>query len=61
MLEANTDRAYFMIGAVVIAALLIAGAIYIFGGDSGVIGNIKSSITGLFNKVPDVGSPVLPK
>ncbi|MGX1266787.1 hypothetical protein RKD55_004731 [Rossellomorea marisflavi] len=30
MLEQNTDRSYFMIGAVIIAAILIAGATYIF-------------------------------
>lgn len=30
MLEQNTDRSYFMIGAVIVAAILIAGATYIF-------------------------------
>lgn len=30
MLESNTDRSYFMIGAVIVAAVLIAGALYIF-------------------------------
>lgn len=30
MLEANTDRSYFMIGAVIIAAVLIAGATWLF-------------------------------
>lgn len=30
MLESNTDRSYFMIGAVIVAAILIAGATYIF-------------------------------
>ena len=30
MLEQNTDRSYFMIGAVILAAILIAGATYIF-------------------------------
>lgn len=30
MLESNTDRSYFMIGAVIIAAILIAGATFIF-------------------------------
>lgn len=30
MLEANTDRSYFMIGAIIVAAVLIGGALYIF-------------------------------
>ena len=30
MLEANTDRSYFMIGAVIVAAIIIAGVIFIF-------------------------------
>lgn len=30
MLEANTDRSYFMIGAVIAAAVIIAGVLYIF-------------------------------
>lgn len=30
MLESNTDRSYFMIGAVIVAAVLIAGALFIF-------------------------------
>ena len=30
MLESNTDRSYFMIGAVIVAAILIAGALFIF-------------------------------
>lgn len=30
MLEANTDRSYFMIGAVIIAAIIIGGVTYLF-------------------------------
>lgn len=30
MLEANTDRSYFMIGSVIVAAVLIAGALLVF-------------------------------
>lgn len=31
MLESNTDRMYFTIGSIIVAALLIAGAKFIFG------------------------------
>lgn len=30
MLEANTDRSYFMIGAVIIAAVVIAGVTWLY-------------------------------
>lgn len=30
MLDANTDRSYFMIGAVIVAGVLIAGGLYLF-------------------------------
>ena len=30
MLESNTDRSYFMIGAVIVAGIIIAGLIFIF-------------------------------
>lgn len=30
MLESNTDRSYFMIGAVILAGIIIAGAVFIF-------------------------------
>lgn len=30
MLESNTDRSYFMIGAVIVAAVIIAGVLYLF-------------------------------
>lgn len=51
MLEANTDRSYFMIGAVIIAAVLIAGATWlfrdvIFGND----GSIDLMVKSLFSK-----------
>lgn len=52
MLEQNTDRSYFMIGAVIIAAILIAGATYIFRdvlftADTGLIPKL---INGIFGK-----------
>lgn len=52
MLESNTDRSYFMIGAVIVAAILIAGATYIFRdvlffGDEAVI---PTMIDGIFGK-----------
>ncbi|MGX1195886.1 hypothetical protein [Metabacillus sp. SLBN-84] len=51
MLESNTDRSYFMIGAVIVAAILIAGATFIFRdvifGDSGFIDDL---VTGVFDK-----------
>jgi len=50
MLEANTDRSYFMIGAVVVAAILIAGAVFLFNADSGVLADIKTSLSGLTGK-----------
>lgn len=31
MLDSNTDRSYFMIGAVIVGAAIIAGALFIFG------------------------------
>lgn len=52
MLEQNTDRSYFMIGAVIIAAILIAGATFIFRdvlffGDNAII---PTMINNVFNK-----------
>lgn len=57
MLEANTDRSYFTIGAVIAAAILIAGATYIFRDQlfapldaSGNGGVIPELINGIFGK-----------
>lgn len=57
MLESNTDRSYFMIGAVIVAAILIAGATFIFrdvlfepldaSGNGGVVPEL---IDGVFSK-----------
>lgn len=59
MLESNTDRSYFMIGAVIVAALLIGAALFIFGnGDHGVIGSLKKSITDLFSTASGAASHV---
>ena len=30
MLDSNTDRSYFMIGAIIVGALIIGGAVLIF-------------------------------
>lgn len=56
MLESNTDRSYFMIGAVIVAAILIAGATYIFrdvlfepldaSGNGGVVPELVDGIFG---------------
>ena len=56
MLESNTDRSYFMIGAVIIAAILIAGATYIFRdvlffSDSAVIPTMIDNIFGQANQM----------
>lgn len=57
MLESNTDRSYFTIGAVIVAAILIAGATYIFRDvlfapldASGNGGYIPELINGVFSK-----------
>lgn len=48
MLESNTDRSYFMIGAVIVAGIIIAGLIYIFKdqlfGDSGAVQALVDSL-----------------
>ena len=51
MLESNTDRSYFMIGAVIVAAVLIAGGLYIFRDvlftpETGVIPTLINNIFG---------------
>lgn len=50
MLESNTDRIYFVIGAIIVGALLIAGASFIFGsadGD-GILGSMNSYLSEMF-------------
>lgn len=61
MLEANTDRSYFTIGSVIVAAILIAGATYIFRDvlfapldASGNGGFIPELIHGIFGKADDL-------
>lgn len=50
MLDSNTDRSYFMIGAVIVGAAIIAGALWLFGdvlfAEGGYIDNIVSNIFG---------------
>lgn len=48
MLEANTDRSYFMIGAVIVAALLIGIAVWLFNDNGIVADNIKDTLGSLF-------------
>lgn len=53
MLESNTDRSYFMIGAVIVAGLIIAGAVFIFDtqifGAEGILSETFTSLTGKAN------------
>lgn len=50
MLESNTDRSYFMIGAVIVAALLIGIAVWLFN-DGGIVAeNIKTTLNNLFTE-----------
>lgn len=56
MLEANTDRSYFMIGAVIVAAIIIAGVIFIFkdtlfAADGGLV---PALINKIFGKAKDM-------
>lgn len=49
MIDQNTDRSYMMIGAVLVAAAIIAGALYVFrdmlfAKDTGVIPKLIDSI-----------------
>ena len=63
MLDSNTDRSYFMIGAVIVGAAIIAGALFIFGdflfGDvvieNGEVtsGYVKHLIQGMFGDAAD--------
>lgn len=69
MLESNTDRSYFMIGAVIVAGLIIAGAVTIFKdqifGTEGILSstftNLTRKATGMIDGIdvdgPDVQIP----
>lgn len=50
MLDSNTDRSYFMIGAVIVGAAIIAGALFIFRdtlfGDDGLISKLINNMFG---------------
>ena len=53
MLDSNTDRSYFMIGAIIVGALIIAGAVLIFTnifGDSSGGGYIANLLESLFHR-----------
>ncbi|WP_078598399.1 hypothetical protein [Evansella clarkii] len=59
MLESNTDRSYFMIGAVIVAAILIAGVTFLFRdvlfGESGylftLVDNLFNNASGVVDSV----------
>lgn len=62
MLENNTDRSYFMIGAMVVAGILIIAAGVIFGDVvieylKGAMGSLESSIPEITMPDPPEGSP----
>lgn len=65
MLESNTDRSYFMIGAVVVAGIIIAGAVWIFDSQIfGADGILTSTFDGLKTQaessmglIPDATKP----
>ena len=46
MLDANTDRSYFMIGAVIIAGLIVGGAAYLFSQGFSDVDTSFTSFTG---------------
>ena len=48
MLESNTDRMYFTIGAVIVAALIIGLAVWLFNSDSIIAENLTSTIEDMF-------------
>lgn len=52
MLESNTDRIYFVIGAIIVGALLIVGASLIFGDaeGGGVLGSMNTYLKDMFTK-----------
>lgn len=72
MLDANTDRSYFMIGAVIIAGMIIAGATIIFKeqifGAGGVLtktfatltGKAETLVGGIDTALPGTGGMIMP-
>lgn len=60
MIDQNTDRSYMMIGAVLVAAAIIAGALYVFRNmlfekETGVVPKLINSIfTKASEKVTDI-------
>ena len=53
MLESNTDRMYFTIGAVIVAALIIGLAVWLFNSDSIIATELSSTITDMFKGASD--------
>lgn len=60
MLESNTDRMYFTIGAVIVAALIIGLAVWLFNSDSVLATKLAETINGMFtqasNSIGDINS-----
>ena len=53
MLESNTDRMYFTIGAVIVAALIIGLAVWLFNSDSVLATKLAETINGMFTQASD--------
>lgn len=49
MLESNTDRMYFTIGAVIVAALIIGLAVWLFNSEGVVATQITDTIYSMFD------------
>lgn len=56
-MEQNTDRMYWTIGIIVIGALVIAGALFLFKQDGTLFGAITEKITGAFAMTPAPDAP----
>lgn len=48
-MEQNTDRMWWTIGIVVLGGALIAGAVVLLSGDSGILHTVGTKLTDLFN------------
>ena len=48
-MEQNTDRMWWTIGIVVLGGALIAGAVVLLSGDSGILHTVGTKLAALFN------------
>lgn len=53
MLDSNTDRLYFIIGAIIVGALIIGGAVFIFNNVFGEGGTLSGIFENMFNRAND--------